>query len=76
MVEINNNPCIKLSEDIQKVTFPGKKNAYRLYDKNNIPIMDLLTKHDEPVPQVGEPFLCQVCFIFFNFTFQNFLIKI
>ena len=59
---MNNNPCIKLSEDLQKVTFPGKKNGYRLYDKNNIPIMDLLTRYNEDAPKVGEPFLCQVSF--------------
>jgi hypothetical protein len=44
------------------VTFPGKKNGYRLYDKNNIPIMDLLTRYNEDAPKVGEPFLCQVSF--------------
>jgi nicotinate phosphoribosyltransferase len=31
MVEINGTPRIKLSEDVMKVTMPGKKTAYRLY---------------------------------------------
>ena len=31
MVEINGSPRIKLSEDVMKVTMPGKKAAYRLY---------------------------------------------
>lgn len=31
MVEINGTPCIKLSQDVMKVTMPGKKTAYRLY---------------------------------------------
>ena len=31
MVEINGSPRIKLSEDVMKVTMPGKKTAYRLY---------------------------------------------
>jgi len=31
MVEINESPRIKLSEDVMKVTMPGKKTAYRLY---------------------------------------------
>lgn len=31
MVEINGAPRIKLSQDVGKVTMPGKKNAYRLY---------------------------------------------
>ncbi|KAJ9597623.1 hypothetical protein L9F63_011529, partial [Diploptera punctata] len=31
MVEINGMPRIKLSQDVNKVTMPGKKSAYRLY---------------------------------------------
>ena len=73
LVEVNNKPCIKLSEDVQKVTFPGKKNAYRIYDKDDIPLVDLLTTADEPAPQVGEAFLCRHPFIV---SFDNKLIKI
>jgi nicotinic acid phosphoribosyltransferase len=29
LVEINTTPKIKLSEDVDKVTMPGKKDAYR-----------------------------------------------
>ncbi|CAF0783987.1 unnamed protein product [Brachionus calyciflorus] len=63
LVEVNGRPCVKLSEDVQKATFPGKKNAYRLYDKEGIPLVDLLTKSDEPEPKVGEAFLCRHPFI-------------
>lgn len=31
MVEINGLPRIKLSQDVAKITMPGKKTAYRLY---------------------------------------------
>jgi hypothetical protein len=31
MVEINGLPKIKLSQDVGKVTMPGRKDAYRLY---------------------------------------------
>lgn len=31
MVEINGYPRIKLSQDVGKITMPGKKTAYRLY---------------------------------------------
>jgi nicotinate phosphoribosyltransferase len=55
-----------LSEEFQKVTFPGKKNAYRLYDKDNHPLVDLLTKFDEPAPKVGQAFLCRHPFIVFE----------
>ena len=30
-MEVNSKPRIKLSEDVEKVTIPGKKSAYRLY---------------------------------------------
>jgi nicotinate phosphoribosyltransferase len=63
LVEVNHKPCIKLSEEFQKVTFPGKKNAYRLYDKDGCPLVDLLTKSEEPAPVVGEAFLCRHPFI-------------
>lgn len=31
LVEINKKARIKLSEDVEKVTIPGRKNVYRLY---------------------------------------------
>jgi len=31
MVEINGLPKIKLSQDVGKVTMPGRKDAYRLF---------------------------------------------
>ena len=68
LVEVNGRPCVKLSEDFQKATFPGKKNVYRLYDKNNIALVDLLTKHDEAEPQTSEKFLCQHPFIVIRFV--------
>jgi nicotinate phosphoribosyltransferase len=46
-----------------KATFPGKKNAYRLFDKDNCPLIDLLTKADEPEPSVGVPTLCRNPFL-------------
>jgi len=63
LVEVNHVPCVKLSEEFNKVTFPGKKNAYRLFDKDNCPLVDLLTKPEEPEPVIGEKFLCRHPFI-------------
>lgn len=63
LVEVNDRPCVKLSEDVTKATFPGKKNSYRLYDKDDCPLVDLLTSSEEPAPVVGEPFLCRHPFI-------------
>lgn len=34
LVELNGRPTIKLSEDIQKMTIPGKKDAFRLFSKD------------------------------------------
>lgn len=34
LVEINKQPKIKLSEDLEKVTIPGRKDIYRLYGKD------------------------------------------
>lgn len=63
VVEVTGKPCIKLSEEFQKVTFPGKKDAYRLYDKEGRPLVDLLTRADEPAPEVNKKFLCRHPFI-------------
>lgn len=43
-------PKIKLSENEEKITNPGYKKVYRLYDnKTNNPIADVITMHDEEI---------------------------
>lgn len=37
LVEINRQPKIKLSEDLEKVTIPGRKDIYRLYGSDGKP---------------------------------------
>ncbi|MCB0665551.1 MAG: nicotinate phosphoribosyltransferase [Saprospiraceae bacterium] len=50
MSEINNNPTIKLSENIVKITLPGNKSVYRLFDKNGeYAGSDLVALRDEDV---------------------------
>lgn len=42
-------PKIKISETVEKITNPGRKNVYRVYDQEGRAISDLLTKADEEV---------------------------
>lgn len=59
LVDINNQPRIKLSEDVSKVSIPCKKRSYRLYGKEGYPLVDIMTGEDEPPPKVGERILCR-----------------
>ncbi|GMH14796.1 hypothetical protein Nepgr_016637 [Nepenthes gracilis] len=59
LVEINNQPRIKLSEDVSKVSIPCKKRCYRLYGKEGYPLVDLMTGENEPPPKVAERILCR-----------------
>uniref|UniRef100_A0A034VS92 Nicotinate phosphoribosyltransferase n=2 Tax=Bactrocera dorsalis TaxID=27457 RepID=A0A034VS92_BACDO len=59
LVEINGQPRIKLSQDVEKVTMPGNKNAYRLYSADGHALIDLLQKVSEPPPSVGQKVLCR-----------------
>ncbi|KAK6128689.1 hypothetical protein DH2020_037539 [Rehmannia glutinosa] len=59
LVEINNQPRIKLSEDVSKVSIPCKKKCYRLYGKEGYSLVDLMTGENEPPPKAGERILCR-----------------
>eukprot|EP00656_Telonema_subtile_P018933 TRINITY_DN20287_c0_g1_i1.p1 TRINITY_DN20287_c0_g1~~TRINITY_DN20287_c0_g1_i1.p1 ORF type:complete len:489 (-),score=154.16 TRINITY_DN20287_c0_g1_i1:199-1665(-) len=59
LVEIQGQPRIKLSAEMGKTTLPGKKIAYRLYDKEHNAVLDYLASPDEPAPVVGEQILCR-----------------
>ena len=48
-------PKIKVSETFEKITNPGRKGVYRVYDPNGHAIADLLTMEDEK-PVDGEEF--------------------
>ena len=46
-------PKIKISENVQKITNPGFKKLYRLYDKDtNKALADVLALADETIPEV------------------------
>lgn len=42
-------PKIKVSENVEKITNPGAKNLYRLYDRDNMAIADVITLSDEVI---------------------------
>ncbi|KAF8410082.1 hypothetical protein HHK36_002604 [Tetracentron sinense] len=53
LVEINNQPRMKLSEDVSKVSIPCKKRCYRLYGREGYPLVDIMTGENEPPPKVS-----------------------
>ncbi|WOL11862.1 nicotinate phosphoribosyltransferase 2 [Canna indica] len=59
LVEINNQPRIKLSEDVAKVSIPCKKQCFRLYGKEGYALVDIMIGENEPPPKVGERNLCR-----------------
>lgn len=46
-------PRIKLSENIEKITNPGWKQVYRVYDKDHKAIADLIALKDEEIDSDG-----------------------
>lgn len=60
LVEIDGQPRIKLSNDIEKVLIPGKKVAYRLFGEAGWPLLDLLVNSNEvDKPTEGKRILCR-----------------
>ncbi len=48
-------PKVKISETFEKITNPGRKRIWRVYDQSNHAVADLITNLDEE-PKAGEPF--------------------
>ncbi|MFW9828494.1 MAG: nicotinate phosphoribosyltransferase [Candidatus Thorarchaeota archaeon] len=55
LIEYNKKPRIKISEE--KITYPGKKQVHRIYDRDCMFKEDTLTLEDEPAPSNSEPLL-------------------
>ncbi|KAM9644156.1 nicotinate phosphoribosyltransferase isoform 2-T2 [Morphnus guianensis] len=60
LVEVNGSPCMKLTEDEEKMTIPGTKTIYRLYDVAGHPFMDLMALEEEPLPSAGQELAIRV----------------
>lgn len=58
LVELNGQPRIKLSDEIEKTTIPGRKNVYRILNKNGEPIMDMVQSANDEPPVAGTRYLC------------------
>ena len=59
LVEVRNEPRIKISNEKEKVTIPCQKDAYRLYGNSGIAICDIMTKTIDPVPIIGNKILAR-----------------
>ncbi|KAM9573977.1 nicotinate phosphoribosyltransferase [Guaruba guarouba] len=60
LVEVNGSPCLKLTEDEEKMTIPGAKMIYRLSDAAGHPFMDLMALEEEPSPRAGQELAVRV----------------
>lgn len=60
LVEINGAPRIKLSQEANKISLPGRKDAYRLYGSAGHALVDLMIPSDaeNEIPKEGERVLC------------------
>ncbi|XP_077389934.1 nicotinate phosphoribosyltransferase [Festucalex cinctus] len=58
LVEVRGQPKMKISEDPQKSTVPGRKAVYRLIDADGHPFLDLLCLAVEPPPEAGRHVRC------------------
>mmetsp|Transcript_14833 Transcript_14833/g.41980 ORF Transcript_14833/g.41980 Transcript_14833/m.41980 type:complete len:523 (+) Transcript_14833:131-1699(+) len=59
LVECNQKPRIKISQEIVKVTIPGRKRAYRLFVGNDKMTMDYMTFASDDVPQINQALICR-----------------
>jgi len=59
LVSINGQPRMKLSDEADKMTVPGRKDVYRLVGGNRHPLVDLMIEAGKPAPKAGERILCR-----------------
>ena len=72
-------PKIKISETLEKITNPSFKDVYRVFNKENCAIADLLTLHDEKLIQpltVIDPSKPWKNIVFDDLTIKNMRVKI
>ena len=58
LVEARGLPRIKLSQELSKMTIPGKKEVYRLFSEDGYSLLDLMIRSGEEPPEPGHRVLC------------------
>uniref|UniRef100_A0A669DHF9 Nicotinate phosphoribosyltransferase n=1 Tax=Oreochromis niloticus TaxID=8128 RepID=A0A669DHF9_ORENI len=58
LVEVRGRPRMKVSEDPEKSTVPGRKAVYRLIDAEGHPFLDVVCLAVESPPEAGLPLSC------------------
>uniref|UniRef100_A0A915LFX6 Nicotinate phosphoribosyltransferase n=1 Tax=Meloidogyne javanica TaxID=6303 RepID=A0A915LFX6_MELJA len=59
LVDLDGEPKIKISEDISKMTIPGRKSVFRLYGKAGFPLVDLMILENDEEPKLGQEIFCR-----------------
>lgn len=59
LVQVDQHPVIKLSQEVAKVTIPGRKVIYRLYGADGLALIDLMQLDHENAPRAGDRVLCR-----------------
>lgn len=59
LVEIDNIPRIKISQEIGKVTIPGKKDVFRLFNREGHAILDIMVPCGDRAPEDNAKLLCR-----------------
>lgn len=65
-------PKMKLSDNPQKTTIPGQKRLYRLFDKDNMAIADVITLDNETIDSTKPYLLFDPVYPYKNKTVENF----
>jgi len=58
LVEAKGVPRIKLSQELSKMTIPGKKEAYRLFSEDGYGLLDLMIRVGDKPPEPSKRVLC------------------
>lgn len=58
LVEVKGIPRIKLSQELSKMTIPGRKQVYRLYGEDGYSLLDVMVRAEDPPPAPGRRLLC------------------